>query len=141
VSRPSGDEIGGDYTSAKEDGQKKWHSIICLAILTRDIMASSTVQANSIYGRQDQLMLDIQLAEAKVFYDAEGQAQEVLISYDTYRRIQALLEQLRTDPDQGYFWSDEWQARIQDGEADIQAGRTRQVTGDNIEQALEWLDE
>ena len=86
-------------------------------------------------------MLDLQLSEAKVFYDANGQATEVLISYDAYRRIQALLEQLRADPDQGYFWSDEWQARIEDGEADIQAGRTRQVTGDTIEQALEWLDE
>jgi predicted transcriptional regulator len=86
-------------------------------------------------------MLDIQLAEAKVFYDADGQATEVLISYDTFRRIQALLERLREDPDQGYFWSDEWQDRIQEGEADIQAGRTVQVTGDNIEQALEWLDE
>ena len=49
-------------------------------------------------------------------------------------------EQLQQDPDQGYFWSDEWQARIQEAEADIQAGRTVQVTGDTIEQALEWLD-
>ena len=86
-------------------------------------------------------MLETQLSEAKVFYDANGQATEVLISYDAYRRIQALLERLREDPDQGYFWSSEWQARIQEAEADIQAGRTIQVTGDNIEQALEWLDE
>ena len=50
-------------------------------------------------------------------------------------------ELLQRDSDQSYFWSDEWQARIQDGESDIQAGRTIQVTGDNIEQALEWLDE
>jgi hypothetical protein len=65
----------------------------------------------------------------------------VLISYDVYRRIQALLERLREDPEQGYFWSDEWQDRIQEGEIDIQTGRTIQVTGDNVEQALEWLDE
>ena len=86
-------------------------------------------------------MLDTQLSEAKIFYDVDGQAKEVLISYDTYRRIQALLERLRDDPDQGYFWSDEWQARIREGEADIEAGRTVQVTGNNVEQALEWLDE
>ena len=50
-------------------------------------------------------------------------------------------ERLQQEPDQGYFWSDDWQARIQEGEADVQAGRTVQVTGDNIEQALEWIDE
>ncbi len=57
-------------------------------------------------------MLNIQLSEAKIFYDQNGQAEQVLISYDTFRRIAALLERLRQDPDQGYFWSDEWQARI-----------------------------
>ena len=86
-------------------------------------------------------MLDIQLLEAKVFYDQSGQAQEVLISYDTFRRIEALLEQLRQDPDQGYFWSDEWQTRIHEGEADVRAGRTLRVIAAEVEQALEWLDE
>lgn len=86
-------------------------------------------------------MLDIQLSEAKIFYDQNGQAEEVLISYDTFRRIEALLERLRQDPDQGYFWSDEWQARIYEGEADVRAGRTLRVTADEVEQVLEWLDE
>ena len=86
-------------------------------------------------------MLDIRLSEAKIFYDKEGRAREVLISYDTFRRIEALLEALRRDPEQGYFWSEEWQARIREGEADIQAGRTCRVRADEIEKALEWLDE
>ncbi len=86
-------------------------------------------------------MLDIQLSEAKIFYDQNGQAEEVLISYNSFRRIEALLEQLRRDPDQGYFWSDEWQARIREGEADVQAGRTLQVIADDVDKALEWLDE
>jgi len=86
-------------------------------------------------------MRDIQLSEAKVFYDQNGQAQEVLISYDTFRRVAELLEQLRQDPDQGYFWSDEWQARIREGEADVQAGRALRVTADDLDNALEWLDE
>ncbi len=86
-------------------------------------------------------MLDIQLSEAKIFYDQNGQALEVLLSYDTFRRIEALLERLRRDPDQGYFWSDEWQARIRKGEANVQAGSTLRVTADEIETALEWLDE
>jgi len=86
-------------------------------------------------------MLDIQLSKVKIFYDQDGQAQEVLISYDVFCRIEALLERLRQDPDQGYFWSDEWQVCISEGEADVQAGRTLRVTGANVEKALEWLDE
>ena len=86
-------------------------------------------------------MLDIKLSEAKIFYDQNGQAEQVLISYDTFRRIEALLERLREDPEQGYFWSDEWQARIQEGEADVDAVRTLRVAADEVEQALEWLDE
>jgi len=86
-------------------------------------------------------MLDIQLSEARIFCDQSGQPKEVLISYDTFRRIEVLLEQLRQDPDQGYFWSDEWQTRIREGEADVQAGRTLQVAASGIEKALEWLDE
>ena len=85
-------------------------------------------------------MLDIQLSEAKIFYDQNQQAQEVLISYDTFCHLEKLLTQLREHP-QGYFWSEEWQTRIREGEADIQEGHTLQVTGDNIERALEWLDE
>jgi hypothetical protein len=86
-------------------------------------------------------MLDIELSKAKIFYDQDGQPQEALISYDVFCDIEALLKRLREDPDQGYFWSDEWQARIEDGEADVQAGRTIQVKGDDVERALAWLDE
>jgi len=85
-------------------------------------------------------MLDIQLSEAKIFYGQDGQAEEV-ISYNSFRRIEALLEQLHRDPNQGYFWSDEWQARIRESEADIQSGRTLRVTADGVDKALEWLDE
>ncbi len=86
-------------------------------------------------------MLEIQLSEAKIFYDRNGQAEQVLISYDTFQRIEALLERLRQDPNQGYFWSDEWQARVREGEADIQAGRTLRVSAENVEEAIAWLDE
>ncbi|RLC85394.1 MAG: hypothetical protein DRI37_07995 [Chloroflexi bacterium] len=82
-------------------------------------------------------MLNIQLSEAKIFYDQNKQAQEVLISYDTFRRSETLLERLRQDPEQGYFWSKEWQNRIREGEADVQAGHTLRVTAGNIEKALE----
>lgn len=42
--------------------------------------------------------------------------------------------------DQSWFWSSEWQARIRQGEADIAAGRTKQVTDEDIEEGLAWLD-
>ena len=42
--------------------------------------------------------------------------------------------------DQSWFWSEAWQARIREGEADIAAGRTRRVTAENIEEGLAWLD-
>lgn len=86
-------------------------------------------------------MSDIRLSDVRIFYDQDGQAQEVLMSYDTFRHIQALLARLRQDPDQGYFWSEDWQARIQEGETDVQAGRTVRVTADTLKEALEWLDE
>lgn len=86
-------------------------------------------------------MKDVLLADAKVFYDQKGQAKEVLISYEAYRWLEAILRQLRDSPGQGYFWSDEWQARIREGEADIETGRTLRVAADDIETALEWLDE
>ena len=86
-------------------------------------------------------MLDIKLSEAKIFYDQDGQPQEALISYDVFRDIQALLKRLREDPDQGYFWSDEWQTHIEQGEADIEAGRTLRVRGEDVDRALTWLDE
>jgi hypothetical protein len=86
-------------------------------------------------------MLDSELSGAKIFYDQDGQPKEALISYEVFREVQKLLERLRADPDQGYFWSDEWQARIEEGEADIQAGRTFQAKENQVEEALAWLDE
>jgi predicted transcriptional regulator len=64
----------------------------------------------------------------------DEQIEEVLdfIGYLQWR--EGLLE------DQSWFWSEAWQARIRAGEADIAAGRTRQVTAENIEEGLAWLD-
>lgn len=42
--------------------------------------------------------------------------------------------------DQSWFWSEVWQARIREGEADIVAGRMKLVTAEGIEEGLAWLD-
>jgi len=43
--------------------------------------------------------------------------------------------------DQVYFVSEEWQHRIREAEADIEAGRVYRVNSQDIDKALEWLDE
>ncbi len=45
------------------------------------------------------------------------------------------------ETDQAYFWTEEWQNRIREGEEDIKAGRTRKVSAKDIEEGLKWLDE
>ena len=64
----------------------------------------------------------------------DEQIEEVLdfIGYLQWR--EGLLE------DHSWFWSEAWQARIREGEADIEAGRTKRVTAENIEEGLAWLD-
>ena len=64
----------------------------------------------------------------------DERVEEVLgfISYLQWR--EGLLEY------QSWFWSPEWQARIRQGEADIAAGRTKQVMAEDIEKGLAWLD-
>jgi hypothetical protein len=55
-------------------------------------------------------------------------------------RIPLIHDQL-PPTDQSYFWTDSWQSRIQEAEADIQAGRIQQATEQTLDTAFEWLDE
>ncbi|GEM_PF-1050317 len=82
---------------------------------------------------------NINLTNVKVFYNQHGQASEVLLSYEVFQQIATLLQTLGND--QAYFWTKAWQERIQQGEADVQAGRVKRATSATIETALEWLDE
>lgn len=81
-------------------------------------------------------MSDVLFPDVKTFYDQQGRPCEVLISYETFHKIENLLRKL-----QAYFWTDEWQARIQEAEADVVAGRTYRATVDSLDAALAWLDE
>ncbi len=86
-------------------------------------------------------MSDTLFPDVQTFYDENGQPRQVLLSYETFHQIENLIRYLREQPDQGYFWSDEWQARIEEAEADISAGRTHRATADSLDDALDWLDE
>jgi len=83
----------------------------------------------------------ISLDDVKVYYDNQGQASEVLMSYETFLQIIPLIQEQLPPTDQSYFWTDSWQSRIQEAEADIQAGRIQQATGQTLSTAFEWLDE
>jgi predicted transcriptional regulator len=82
----------------------------------------------------------VTLDNVKIYYDKDGKASEVLMSYATFRQIEAILDEV-TPREQQYVLSESWQARIREGEADIKAGRTRTATSENLDAALEWLDE
>ena len=86
-------------------------------------------------------METISLSNVKVFYDQNHQPSEVLISYEMFEKMAQLL-QLKSPPvDQSYFWTESWQSRIREAEADIEAGRTKESTAETIDSVLEWLDE
>jgi len=85
-------------------------------------------------------MSETTLNDVKIFFDKAGEAQEVLMSYETFLRLEVILKELRNN-DQAYFVTKEWQKRIREAEADIEAGRVYQVQSQGIEKALDWLDE
>ena len=85
-------------------------------------------------------MSEISLDDVKIFFDKEGKAQEVLMSYDIFLRLEVFLEEL-TRNKQTYFVSEAWQRRIREAEADIQSGRTYRVKAKDVQKALDWLDE
>ena len=76
--------------------------------------------------------------EVKIFYDQAGQPAEVVMSYEIFQQLEMLLEAAGVD--QAYFWSQDWQNRIREAEADIEAGRVKSVTAETVEAGLEWLD-
>ncbi len=83
---------------------------------------------------------EISMKDVKIFFDQEGQAREVLLSYETFLRLEALLREM-AGKDQVYFWTEEWQKRIRDAEDDIAAGRVYRTARENVESVLKWLDE
>ena len=77
----------------------------------------------------------------KIYFDNQGQASEVLMSYDTFLKLSSLIQNQMSSTDQSYFWTEFWQSRIREAEADIQAGRIQQATEQTLDTVFEWLDE
>lgn len=86
-------------------------------------------------------METIALTDVKVFYDQNHQPREVLMSYDIFQKIAGLLNLKTNTLDQNYFWSESWQSRIREAEADIEGGHVKEATAETIDSVLEWLDE
>lgn len=63
------------------------------------------------------------------------------MSYELFHQIETMFQSIMGKNEQHYFWTDEWQTRIREGEADILAGRVIKAAKEDIEAALEWLDQ
>ena len=86
-------------------------------------------------------MDQVSLADVKVFYDREGNAREVLMDYETFQKIESFLREVAEQEDQSYFWTESWQSRIREAEADVKAGRIKEASAENLDSAMDWLDE
>ncbi len=84
-------------------------------------------------------MSELSLTDVKIFFGRDGKAQEVLMSYETFLRLEVFFRELARN-NQTYFVTEEWQHRIREAEADIEAGRVYRVQSRDIDKALEWLD-
>ena len=85
-------------------------------------------------------MSELTLSDVKIFFGKDGKAKEVLMNYETFLRLEVFYREL-TRSDQTYFVTEEWQHRIHEAEADIEAGRVYRVKSQDIDKALDWLDE
>jgi len=85
-------------------------------------------------------MSKLSLTDVKIFFGKDGKAREVLMDYETFLRLEVFFRELKRS-NQTYFVTEEWQQRIREAEADIEAGRVYRVQPQDIDKALDWLDE
>lgn len=62
------------------------------------------------------------------------------MNYETFLRLEVFFREL-VSSNQTYFVTEEWQHRIQEAEADVEAGRVYRAKSQDIDKALDWLDE
>jgi len=74
-------------------------------------------------------------ADIKIFYDAQGNKREVLLSYEKYQQVVEFIERY------AYFYSQEVQERLQKSDEDLESGQYVEVDADSVDKALEWLHE
>jgi hypothetical protein len=85
-------------------------------------------------------MSELSLTDVKIFFGKDGKAKEVLMDYETFLHLEVFFRELARS-NQTYFVTEEWQHRIREAEADIEAGRVYRVNPQELEKALDWLDE
>jgi DNA primase large subunit len=74
-------------------------------------------------------------ADVKIFRDSEGVEREVLMSYEQFRKILEFIESVV------YFDSETVQERLRKSDQDLQTGRYIKVKAEEVDRALEWLNE
>jgi hypothetical protein len=85
-------------------------------------------------------MSELTLSDVKIFFGNDGKAKEVLMNYETFLRLEVFYREL-TRSDQTYFVTEDWQRRIREAESDVEEGRVYRVASQDIDKALDWLDE
>ena len=70
----------------------------------------------------------------KIFYDQQGEASEVLLSYELFLEILSYFP----EESQAYFWTEEWQAKEQ--AADQANAEGRYETFSSVEEMIDFLD-
>ena len=76
----------------------------------------------------------IKESKVRIFYNQEGQASDVMMSYELFLELLSFLP----EEDQAYFWSEEWQAKEQ--AADQANAEGRYETFSSVEDMLGFLD-
>jgi hypothetical protein len=74
-------------------------------------------------------------ADFKIVYDNQGNKREVLLDYAKFQELMDFVERY------AYFYSQQVQERIAQSDADLKSGRSKEFAADEIDQALDWLNE
>lgn len=73
-------------------------------------------------------------SRVKIFYDQQGAASEVLLSYELFLEILSYLP----EESQAYFWTDAWQSREQAADQANAEGHFK--TFSSVEEMIDFLD-
>ncbi len=76
----------------------------------------------------------IKASRVKIFYNQEGEASDVMMSYELFLEFLSYLP----EEDQAYFWTEEWQAK--EHTADQANAEGRFETFSSVEDMLDFLD-
>ena len=103
-------------------------------LLRNDILSYIFVESEILLMASTTLESAIKASRVKIFYNKEGKASEVMMSYELFLEFLSYLP----EEDQAYFWTEEWQAKEQAADQANVEGRYK--TFSSMEGMLDFLD-